>query len=127
MKQAYASLCALALLAACAGDPPPDARPVSDSSSGRTTTDSLTGGRGAGGLGGVVGGPLSEAQKKQLQDQMRASVGDRILFLTDRSDLTAEAQGILAAQAAFMRQYPNLTFTIEGHADERGTREYNLA
>lgn len=55
------------------------------------------------------------------------NVGDRVFFDTDKSTLLAEGQATLARQATFMKQYPTKTFTIEGHADERGTREYNLA
>lgn len=55
------------------------------------------------------------------------NVGDRVFFDTDKSALLAEGQATLGRQAAFMKQYPSKTFTIEGHADERGTREYNLA
>ncbi|MBI1260991.1 MAG: peptidoglycan-associated lipoprotein Pal [Rhizobiales bacterium] len=55
------------------------------------------------------------------------NVGDRVFFDTDKSSLLPDGQATLARQAAFMNQYPSKTFTIEGHADERGTREYNLA
>ncbi|MEP0709801.1 peptidoglycan-associated lipoprotein Pal [Parvibaculum sp.] len=56
-----------------------------------------------------------------------ANVGDRVFFDTDKSSLSDEARATLQRQAAWMELYPNLTFTVEGHADERGTREYNLA
>ena len=52
---------------------------------------------------------------------------DRVFFDTDKSDIDAESQATLRSQAAYLRQYPNVRVTIEGHADERGTREYNLA
>ena len=55
------------------------------------------------------------------------NVGDRVFFDTDRYDLSAEAQSQLQKQAAWLAQYPSVTVTVEGHADERGTREYNLA
>ncbi len=48
-------------------------------------------------------------------------------FQEDSSDLTGEAPGILRNQARWLNQYSQYTITIEGHADERGTREYNLA
>ena len=54
-------------------------------------------------------------------------VGDRVLFDTDSSTLDAEGQEILRRQAAWFRQHPQYAVTIEGHADERGTRDYNLA
>lgn len=55
------------------------------------------------------------------------NVGDRVLFETDSSSITGEGQGILDRQAQWLNRYGNYSFTIEGHADERGTREYNIA
>ena len=55
------------------------------------------------------------------------NVGDIVHFQVDSSALTPEAQGILGRQAVWLNQYPQHTVTIEGHADERGTREYNIA
>ena len=55
------------------------------------------------------------------------NVGDRIFFDTDSSSIRADAQATLARQAQWLNQYPQYAITIEGHADERGTREYNLA
>jgi len=55
------------------------------------------------------------------------NVGDRIFFTTDSTSLTAEARLILDKQATWLNQYSQYKITIEGHADERGTREYNLA
>jgi peptidoglycan-associated lipoprotein len=52
---------------------------------------------------------------------------DRVFFDTDQSDIDAEDQATLQSQAAYLRQNANVRVTIEGHADERGTREYNLA
>ena len=54
-------------------------------------------------------------------------VGDTVYFETDSDQLTADAQNILRGQAQWLRQYPQYTIMVEGHADERGTREYNLA
>ncbi len=55
------------------------------------------------------------------------NVGDRIFFDTDSAVIRADAQTILSKQAQWLNQYPAYSITIEGHADERGTREYNLA
>jgi peptidoglycan-associated lipoprotein len=55
------------------------------------------------------------------------NVGDRIFFDTDSSAIRADAQQTLARQAQWLNQYPNYAITVEGHADERGTREYNIA
>jgi peptidoglycan-associated lipoprotein len=61
------------------------------------------------------------------QREFSQNVGDTVHFESDRSDLTPQARAILAAQAQWLRQYPNHSILIEGHADERGTREYNIA
>jgi len=53
--------------------------------------------------------------------------GDRVFFDYDSSGLTAEAKAIIERQVAFAKQHADMTFTIEGHCDDRGTREYNLA
>ncbi len=55
------------------------------------------------------------------------NVGDRIFFDTDSTSIRADAQQTLARQAQWLNQYRNYSITVEGHADERGTREYNLA
>jgi peptidoglycan-associated lipoprotein len=60
-------------------------------------------------------------------DELKNQVGDRIFFSFDKSDISGEAKEILTRQSAFASKYPDLTFTVEGHCDERGTREYNLA
>ena len=60
-------------------------------------------------------------------DELKNQVGDRIFFAFDKSDITGESKAVLDRQSAFSKKYPQLTFTIEGHCDERGTREYNLA
>jgi len=60
-----------------------------------------------------------------LQSQLQ-QVGDRIYFAFDKSDITPESRQVLAKQADLLKQNPSVTVTIEGHCDERGTREYNL-
>ena len=59
--------------------------------------------------------------------EFTGSIGDRVFFETDSTELTSAGQATLDKQAAWLNQYPRYTFTIEGHADERGTREYNFA
>jgi peptidoglycan-associated lipoprotein len=76
----------------------------------------LGGGAGAGG----AGAPGS-------QQEFTVTVGDRIFFDTDSSAIRADAQQTLSRQAQWLARYSSYTVTIEGHADERGTREYNLA
>ena len=55
------------------------------------------------------------------------NVGDRVFFGYDRYDLTSAARATLERQAEWLQRYPNRRLVIEGHADERGTREYNIA
>jgi len=61
------------------------------------------------------------------QQDLTLNVGDRIFFDTDSAAIRPDAAATLNRQAQWLAQYPNETVTIEGHADERGTREYNLA
>ena len=64
---------------------------------------------------------------KQTPADKLIAVGDRVLFDYDSSELSSEAKLTLDKQSRFLRVNSDLTFTIEGHCDERGTREYNLA
>ena len=61
------------------------------------------------------------------QQDFVVNVGDRVFFESDQTDLTSTARGTLDKQAQWLQQYNRYSFTIEGHADERGTREYNIA
>ena len=81
----------------------------------------------AGDLGlGANGGAGGAAAPGSAQD-FAVNVGDRIFFDTDSSVVRPDAQATLTKQAAWLAQYPNYAITVEGHADERGTREYNIA
>jgi peptidoglycan-associated lipoprotein len=109
---------ALSLTAGCAtrraaADNPPDPP---------ATTDVLPN-DGLGNEGGVGerGGPGSRA------DFLQSVPADRVYFDFDSYSIDAEDRATLDAQAAWLARYPNVRVTIEGHADERGTREYNLA
>ena len=61
------------------------------------------------------------------QQDFVVNVGDRVFFESDSSELTPQSIGTLEKQAQWLQVYNQYTFTIEGHADERGTREYNIA
>jgi peptidoglycan-associated lipoprotein len=61
------------------------------------------------------------------QDDFVKNVGDRVFFDLDKSVVTAEGKTLLTKWVAFLKQYPNDKLAVEGHCDERGTREYNLA
>jgi len=75
---------------------------------------------GPGGISSSRFGPGSQGDLAQV-------AGDRVFFQYDKADISPEGQQILDRQARWLQQYRNVTVTIEGHTDERGTREYNLA
>lgn len=77
----------------------------------------------ANGANGASSTPATPGSRRDFAQ----NVGDLVYFTTDSSDLTPEAQQTLRGQAVWLNQYPKYTITIEGHADERGTREYNIA
>ena len=81
-----------------------------------------TGAGGAGGLGSI-GSNLDPASPAYFQE----TIGDRVLFLVDQSTLNPAAETILQGQARWLTANPDYTVTIQGHADEQGTRIYNLA
>ena len=64
---------------------------------------------------------------KETVEYLASGVPDRIFFATNKSSLTTASRATLRKQATYLRKNKNLNVTIEGHADERGTREYNLA
>ena len=71
-------------------------------------------------MGGASAAPGS-------QQDFVVNVGDRVFFDTDSSELSDQARATLDKQAQWLNNYNRYSFTIEGHADERGTREYNIA
>ena len=71
-------------------------------------------------MGGASAAPGS-------QQDFVVNVGDRVFFESDQTDLTPQGRGTLDKQAQWLNNYNRYSFTIEGHADERGTREYNIA
>jgi peptidoglycan-associated lipoprotein len=87
-----------------------------------SSTQDTAGAGGAGGAGAGAGSAVPGSQADLAQN-----IGDRVFFGFDRYDLAPEAQSTLDGQAGWLGQYGNVTVIIEGHADERGTREYNLA
>jgi peptidoglycan-associated lipoprotein len=71
-------------------------------------------------------GPGAMATPGSAQDFV-VNVGDRVFFETDSTELTPQARETLEKQAQWLTRYNRYAFTVEGHADERGTREYNIA
>ena len=106
---------ALGLLAGCQSD--------ADKSAGDASTVAGLGQSGAA-TSEIAPGTLDPRQAAMAELNR---VGDRVLFATDRYDIPPESEMVLRQQAALLQTYPAVTVTIEGHADERGTREYNLA
>src|SRR6187401_3491001 len=75
---------------------------------------------------GANAGLAGSAAPGSAQDFV-VNVGDRVFFESDSTELTSQSRATLDKQAQWLQQYANYTFTVEGHADERGTREYNIA
>jgi len=100
------AVASISVLAACTGTNDVDLE-----------TDSTVGSADAGSTSSIQ--PGSQAALEQI--------GNRVFFGFDRFDLTPKAQDVLRQQAAFLKEFPGTSIRIEGHCDERGTREYNLA
>ena len=81
--------------------------------------------------GGASAAPQQSSPSVQIapgsQEDLVVNVGDRVFYEYDSSALTAEARATLEKQAAWMKKFGGVSVTVEGHCDERGTREYNLA
>src|SRR3954454_25289593 len=122
MIRMITALGAALLLAACGSSGSENGgMPATDNSQLSSTTNGGVNGSGLdNGISGQGMGPGSAGE-------FETKIGNTIHFDTDSYSLNAEAQGLLQKQAAWLQQYPQHTATIEGHADERGTREYNLA
>ena len=79
----------------------------------------------------VDGGSITETAGSGIvagsQEDLIVNVGDRVFFGYDSSELDSDALELLQDQVAWLKQNSNVSITIEGHCDERGTREYNLA
>lgn len=100
-------------LGACASKPktlPPEPGPAASNSYQGTTA-------------ATPAGPVAGSQA----DFLASVMSDTVNFDTDRYNIDASDQGILQSQAQWLGRYPNKSITVEGHADERGTRDYNIA
>jgi peptidoglycan-associated lipoprotein len=106
-KKVLCLMAALVLVSAC------------DSTGSGGGDNGMNGNGGAGGHAGNV--------RAGTQEDLVVNVGDRVFFAYNESDLSAEARATLDRQAAWLKKNGALNVTIEGHCDERGTREYNLA
>lgn len=120
MKTGVILLCAALALSACSrGDDPND------------LFNQPLGGPGAGGIdpaagSGTVIGPDGRPIEVSSIEYFNEIIGDRVLFLVDQSTLTPQATALLDQQSVWLLARPNAQITIEGHADEQGTSDYNL-
>jgi len=103
-------LAAVALVAACETAPMEDSSTSGSGSSASSSSSSVS----------------ANAIEPGSQQDLVVNVGDRVFFDFDRYDLSAEARAVLEKQAAWLQSFGGVTVTVEGHADERGTREYNI-
>jgi len=106
-------IAAVALVAACETAP--------------TKEDAASGSGAKSGLTEAYASPAPVGPRMGSQEDLVVNVGDRVFFGFDKYNLQAESRGVLEAQAAWLKKHGGLTVMIGGHADERGTREYNLA
>jgi peptidoglycan-associated lipoprotein len=100
---------AVLLLAACESAPSDTGANTGSGGAGTSSSQSTTGPR-----------PGS-------QEDLVVNVGDRVFFDFDQYSVRQDQRAVLDRQAAWLKKYPEVTVTVEGHADERGTREYNIA
>ena len=82
---------------------------------------------GAGGAGGITAASLGDPNDPNSPAYFNQTIGDTVRLAVDQSTLTPESQNVLAGQAQWMNQHPQYSAVVEGHADEQGTREYNIA
>jgi peptidoglycan-associated lipoprotein len=110
MRKITALLAALVLAAAC--------ETASDADAGKAGAGSTSTGTAQTGAAKMTPGSAAD---------FVATAGDRVFFDYDKFSLKADARATLEKQAAWLKKYPAVTLSVEGHCDERGTREYNLA
>ena len=138
MKRFILLAASAALLAACETASEIDS--IASGASGSSASTSASSGTSSSSSGGTSSTSSSSSSASSASDSDTSSysydtdpktalikVGDRVLFGYDSSELDDEDRSILDNQGKFLNQNPSLKVTIEGHCDERGTREYNLA
>lgn len=115
-----ALIASVALVAACETAPEESAASSGAGASKPATSQS-------GGATTPPPAPMKAGPAPGSQEDLVANVGDRVFFDFDKYNLAPEARATLAKQAVWLKRYSSVTVRVEGHADERGTREYNLA
>jgi peptidoglycan-associated lipoprotein len=104
----FAAVAATLILAGCETKPPATTAPPPDSMSSNSSSTTSS----------IIPGSAED---------LRVNVGDTVHFDYDKYNITDEDRGVLQRQAEWLSKYPQIRVTVEGHCDERGTREYNLA
>jgi peptidoglycan-associated lipoprotein len=117
LRMVAVALLWVGLLAGCSSTPDDEAG----------AAGSGAGGAGDAARGGIASSGLPGEPVPGTQEDLEVSVGDRVFFAYDSAVLSPIATQTLDRQAAWLKQYPDIVLTVEGHTDERGTREYNLA
>ena len=107
---------------ACGSDPPPPPPPEPPPAEPAVNQDSIDAERQR-----IADSIRAVREREEEVRRMRASLTDMVFFDYDQSDLTAEAERTLRAKLEVLRQFPSVQLRIAGHADERGSTEYNLA
>ena len=114
----------LLLLTACAGTDAMDEAAADATSTSSSASSTSGSGDGSNVTAGNV--PPVADPDPGTEGDLELNVGDRVFFATDSSELTEQSQVTLRRQSEWLQRYPDIHVRIEGHADERGTREYNL-
>jgi peptidoglycan-associated lipoprotein len=118
VRKVLSLLAVMVLVAGCSHKP-------DDSGAVTTSSDNTTLGAPMNGASPVS--PVSGSAVPGSEQDLVTSVGDRVFFGYNQYDLTSEARATIEKQAQWLKTYPNVNVMVEGHCDERGTREYNLA
>lgn len=126
INRIFSLLAIMAFLAACE-TAPKDAGDADGSGASSSSSTSSTSGSNGSSASSSGSGSSDSAASAMTKAEELVSIGDRVLFDYDSSALSSDAKSTLAAQAAFLKKNPAIRITVEGHCDERGTREYNLA
>ena len=113
----FSLLAVLVLVAGCSSTPKDEATMSSDGNLTSSDRTAVTG----------TDGSTTGAVTPGSQQDLVTNIGDRVFFGYDQSDLTSEGRATVEKQAQWLKTYANVNVMVEGHADERGTREYNLA
>jgi peptidoglycan-associated lipoprotein len=125
-KRLLVLIAAIGLLAACETAPKDGGASSSDGAESSTAASTTTSSSTSSSSSDATSGSSSASAAMSPSEEL-TKIGDRVFFDYDSSALSDDAKATLSAQAAFLSANPAVKITVEGHCDERGTREYNLA